>query len=73
MGEVAAHLQQCRLMVNTFGMGNRVDLVYKSLFDLPGLLPTGVSTDPFPTWPNSVPGTVDARIMAPALVPPSPN
>ncbi len=30
--EVAAHLEQCRLVVNTFGMGDRVDLVHESLF-----------------------------------------
>ena len=39
--EVGPHLEQCRLVVNTFGMGDRVDLVHKSLFRLPGFLPAG--------------------------------
>ena len=36
--EVASHVEQCRLVVNAFGLGDRVELVDKSLFALPGLL-----------------------------------
>lgn len=37
--EVASHLEQCRVVVDAFGMEDRVDLIEKSLYDLPDLVP----------------------------------
>ena len=37
--EVGAHLEQCRLVVSAFDLGHKVDLIDKSLFALPTLMP----------------------------------
>lgn len=37
--EVASHLEQCRVVVTAFGLEDRVDLIDRSLFSLPDVLP----------------------------------